>query len=221
MKRLSVLPILAVCLCFGCSPTATTSSGTTGTTGDAPKVEKAPNPNLETVTSKDGSFTMSVPKDWALASSKEPKFVDALKKVGKESMMKSIEDIGAQPYFKLMVMDLKGIEAKKAFVNNLNVVEFPVSGANPGSDMKASADEAATQVFGTSPHKTSVIDTPNGKAGKYWGSTTIGSESKHDLIGGVLVHNGQALTISLSAADGEGKGYDALFDEIMSSIKFK
>jgi hypothetical protein len=49
----------------------------------------------------------------------------------------------------------------------------------------------------------------------------MGSGSKHDLIGGVLVHDGQAYTVSLSAADGKAKTFDALFDEIVSSIKFK
>ena len=217
-----MLPILIVWACLGCSPTAPApASNPTGDAAGKSKPAAPTNPDFETVTAKDGSFTIGVPKDWVVASRSEPRFVNALKKVGSESRISSIERIMSDPAFKLMVMDTKGIEAKKDFVDNLNVVAFAPPTTSIPTDMKLAAEQSCAQVFGSGAHKVSVLDTPNGKIGKYSGSTSIGSDSKHELVGGVLVHNGQVLTISLSAAAGEGEKMEKLFDEIVTTISFK
>ena len=222
MSRLSLLPTLIVCACLGCAPTAPPpTSDTPGNVADKTTPTAPPNPDFATVTAKDGSFTIRVPKDWVIASRSEPRFVNALKKVGGEARIASIERIMSDPAFKLMVMDTKGIEAKKDFVDNLNVVAFAPPTASIPTDMKLAAEQSCTQVFGSGAHKVSVLDTPNGKIGKYSGSTSIGSDSKHELVGGVLVHDGQVLTISLSAAAGEGEKMEKLFDEIVATISFK
>lgn len=225
MSRLALLPIFALATLTACSPPGAKTSPETPsksavTGGSETAVATPPNPNLASVVSKDGSFTMLIPKDWVIASRSDPRFVSALKKVGNESMLKSVESMTSQPYFMLMAMDVKGIEARKEFVNNINVVVFPADPAM-AKDMQGVAEASGKQVFGSGPYKASVIDSPNGKVGKYSGETSIGSRLKHDLIGGVFMYNGQAFTVTVSAAKGEGAELDKSFDEIVRSIKFK
>lgn len=219
MKALCLSIALGAVMAVGCSPT--TSGTSTSTAKGETSGAKPLDPSMHELKSKDGSFTLAVPKDWASVDKSDPQYSAAMAKVGDPAAAKTVEQLAANPVLQLIAMDVKGIEARKAFVDNLNVVVLPAAGAGPNEDMGAAAVAAAKQLFGSSKYTTSVFETPNGKVGMYSGSTTVGATEPHDLVGGILIHNEKSYTITLSSETGKGAGFEKTFKDIFNTLKFK
>ena len=212
---------LAALIVAGCGSTAPSATADKDSAKSSVAESLRNNPDYHELSSSDGTFTLVAPKDWFNADMKDARFAEAMKKLGNPDAQKSIEQITSNPVIRLVAMDVKGIEAKKLFVDNLNVVVMPAPAGSASSDMSAAAVATAKQLFGTSPYKTDVFDTPNGRVGMYSGATSMGSPQTHDLIGGLLVHGDNTYTVTLSCEAGKGAGFDKVFRDVMQSLKFK
>ncbi len=173
------------------------------------------------ISSKDGSFTISVINDWIRSDDKEPRYAAALKKVGNSEAAQSIKSLTDNPMIQVMLFSEKGILAKDPFVENLNVVVLDVPEATGKEDMKEIATLASKQVFTGAAEDISTFDSPFGAVGTYRGQTTIGNSPNHDVVGAIVIHEKKSYTFTLSTKTGKGAGFVPVFQEVVRSMKFK
>ncbi|MBS1724989.1 MAG: hypothetical protein JSS66_18775 [Armatimonadetes bacterium] len=202
--------VIALLLAFGCGSPRPVAKPAGTKKADA----------LTSVASKDGTFTVPIPPGWVSADPAQPDVKALIEKNPNSPAAQMIRMARDIEVLQVMVFDLPSAQGGSSFTSNLNVVVLPATGVKAGTPAEDLAKTAAKGQF-PSGAKTSTITTPYGKAGKYWGSTTIGTGQQHDLMGAVLLHDGRVYQFTLSTRPGLAVALSETFDKIVSGTVFK
>src|SRR5690242_718961 len=150
MPRLGLCALPLVMFAFGCGPKGATT-GTQGKPADSAAIDKVLGGSE--VASKDGSFSMTLPKGWVSADKNDPGFKKIADSHKDSPAIKMIETLTGNAMIQLMAFDSKAIEEKREFVDNVNVVVLPADAALKNEDAASLAKDASQGLFGGGQHK--------------------------------------------------------------------
>ncbi len=219
--RTGLLALAALLAVAGCQKSGgpVTVSGVGGSTGGSASSTPSPAPEgFHRVASKDGSFTLSVPKGWVTLNSSDPDFAKAQEELdakqaglGANLMNAStiIQDWGA--------MKLDEVTTEGKFVTNANVI---VSPAAPKNDKEIEDGVAAAKKDPRAAGLDAEVvkDFYEGSALHVWGSMTMG-DIAYEIEQYTVFHGGKSYHVTLSFP--EGKADRDLAVKVAKSLEVK
>lgn len=213
---------MALAMVAGCK-----GGGSTATDASTPGT-KAPavSADMKTATLKDGSATITVPKDYTDLISQNPAARSSLDEAAKKQpWMATAVEMSKNEMFQYMGMDVRPESHIRGFSENINVVVTAgVAGEPKKEDLEAGAKDIATQFKTSANVKSEVVTLSTGPAIHYSCTMDVPNPStptKCDLIGYALPRKGKIYTITYSMPSGNGATTEARAKEIAESLTIK